>query len=48
MTTSHQPSRRNVLKMFSGMPLLPMSGALSLASTALVGCGGGEIGRAHV
>ena len=48
MQPTHTPTRRNILKMFSGMPLLPMSGPLSLASTALVGCstltgcGGGD------
>jgi len=48
MSHLQEPTRRNILKMFSGMPLLPMAGPLSLASTALVGCstltgcGGGD------
>jgi secreted PhoX family phosphatase len=39
MTTSHDTSRRNLLKMLSGMPMLPMASSLSATSALLAGCG---------
>jgi secreted PhoX family phosphatase len=37
-----ETSRRRVLQMFAGVPMLPMAGTLSATSLMLAGCGGGS------
>lgn len=40
----HTPdtSRRHALKLFAGMPLLPLAGTLSASTAVLAACGGGD------
>jgi secreted PhoX family phosphatase len=42
MKNSAETSRRRILQMFAGVPLLPMAGTLSATSLMLTACGGGD------
>lgn len=42
MKNTPDTTRRHALKLFAGMPLLPLSGTLSASSALLTACGGGD------